>query len=67
MCMLRWMCGNTMMDRIKNREGRQKLGVAPNSAKMSENRLRLFERVQRKTFNALMKRIESIIVESNRS
>ena len=38
--MLRWMCGNTIMDRIKNREFREKLGVVPLSAKMRENRLR---------------------------
>jgi hypothetical protein len=34
MRMLRWMCGNTMMDRIKNQDFREKLGVAPISVKM---------------------------------
>ena len=33
MKMLRWMCGNTIMDRIKNHEYREKLGFAPLSAK----------------------------------
>ena len=47
--MLRWMCGYTKMDRIKNQEFREKLGVAPLSAKMCENRLRWFGHVQRKT------------------
>ena len=42
MCMLRWMCGNTMMDRIRKEELREKLGVAPLTAKMWENRLRWF-------------------------
>ena len=29
MKMLRWMCGNTIMDKIKNQEFRVKLGVSP--------------------------------------
>ena len=40
MRMLRWVCGNTVMDQIKNQEFREKLDIAPLSAKMSENRLR---------------------------
>ena len=67
MRMLRWMCGHTLMDRIRNREFRNKLGVAPISGKMLENRLRWFGHVQRKTFDALVKRVESIIVEGKRS
>ena len=45
MCMLRWMCGNTMMDRIRNQKFREKLGVAPLSAKKWQNRLRWFGHV----------------------
>ena len=45
MRMLRWMCVHTMIDRIKNHECREKLGVAPLSAKMRENRLRWFGHV----------------------
>ena len=41
-----------------------RLRVAPLFTKMRENRLRLFEHVHRKAFDALMRRIESIIVES---
>ena len=67
MRMLRWMCGNTMMDRIRNQEFREKLGVAPLSAKMRENRLRWFGHVQRKTHDAPVRRIECIIVEGKRS
>ena len=61
------MCGNTMMDRIRNQEFREKLGVAPLSAKMRENRLRWFGHVQRKTHDAPVRRIECIIVEGKRS
>ena len=67
MRMLRWMCGHTLMDRIRNQEFRDKLGVAPISEKMHENRLRSFGHVQKKTFNALVRRVESIIVEGKRS
>ena len=42
MRMLRWMCGNTIIDRIKNQEFREKVGVTPLVAKMRENGLRWF-------------------------
>ena len=61
--MLRWMCDNTLMDRIKNHEFRDRLGVAPISAKVRENRLRWFGHVHKKTFDALVRRIKSIIIE----
>ena len=67
MCMLRWMCGNTMIDRIRKQEIKEKLEVAPLSAKMRDNRLRWFGHVQRKTHDAPVKRIEFIIVNGNRS
>ena len=67
MHMLRWMCEHTLMDRIMNQEFRHKLGVAPISEKMRENRLRWFGHVQRKTLAALVRRVESIIVEGKRS
>ncbi|XP_057518347.1 uncharacterized protein LOC130799261 [Amaranthus tricolor] len=65
--MLRWMYGNTLMDRIRNQEFRNKLGVASISAKMCENRLRWFGHVKRKTFDVPVRRIISIIVEGERS
>ena len=67
MSMLRWMCDQTMMNRIKNQKFREKLGVPPISAKMRENKLRLFGHVHRKPFDALVRRIESITEEGKRS
>ena len=61
------MCGNTIMDRIRNQEFREKLEVVPLSAKMQENRLRCFWDVQRKTHDAPVRRIKCIIVEGKRS
>ncbi|XP_057532139.1 uncharacterized protein LOC130810182 [Amaranthus tricolor] len=65
--MLRWMCGHTMIDRIRNQDFRESLGVAPLSTKMRENILRWFRHVQRKTYDAPVRRIESIILEGKRS
>ena len=56
-----------MMDRIRNQEFGEKLGVAPLSAKMWKNRLRWFRHVQKKTHDAPVRRIECIIVEGKRS
>ena len=67
MRMLRWMCGNTKMNKIKNKNFREKLGLVPLSAKMCKNRLRWFENVQRKTVDSPVRRIESTIVEGKRS
>ena len=66
-CMLRWMYGHTLIDRIRKQEFRDKLGVTPISGKMRENRLRWFGHMQRKTFGAPVRRVESIIVEGKRS
>ncbi|XP_070053973.1 uncharacterized protein [Nicotiana tomentosiformis] len=40
MRMLRWMCGNTKMDKIRNEDIREKVGVTPMDDKMREARLR---------------------------
>ena len=57
------MCDNTMMDIIRNQKFKKKLGVAPLSVKMRENRLRWFRHVQRKTHDAPVRRIECVIME----
>ena len=61
------MCGNTMMERIRNQEFREKLRVALLSAKMRENRLRWFGHMQRKTHDVPVRRIKCIIVTGKRS
>ena len=42
MCMLRWMCGNTRRDKVRDAEIRTKIDVASIKEKMRENRLRWF-------------------------
>ena len=50
-----------------NKEFRKRLGVVSFSAKMCENRLRWFGHVQRKTYDAPVRRFENIILEGKRS
>ena len=47
MRMLRWMCGKTRNDRIRNANIRDMVGVAPIEDKLRENRLRWFDNSRR--------------------
>ncbi len=58
--MLRWMCGHTRLDRIRNEYIRKKLGVAPIDEKMRESRLRWFGHVRRRSADAPVRRVEAI-------
>jgi len=46
--MLHWICGHTMMDRVRNDEIRDRLGVAPIEEKLVQHQLRWFGHVQRR-------------------
>jgi hypothetical protein len=48
MRMLRWICGHTRKDRIRNDDIRDKLGVAPIQKKLVQHRLRWFGHIQRR-------------------
>jgi len=47
MCMLRWMCGNTWSDKVRNENIFIKIGIAPIEEKMRENCLCWFDYVRR--------------------
>ena len=47
MRMLRWMCGKTRMDKVRNEDIRSLVGVAPIEDKMREHRLRWFGHIGR--------------------
>ena len=48
MRMLRWICGHTRRDRVRNDDIRDRLGVAPIEEKLVQYRLRWFGHVQRR-------------------
>ena len=52
MCMLRWICGHTRRDRVRNNDIREKLGVTPIEKKLIQHRLRWFRHVQQRTEDA---------------
>ncbi|PUZ61387.1 hypothetical protein GQ55_4G271900 [Panicum hallii var. hallii] len=48
MRMLRWFCGHTRRDRVRNEEIRDRVGVAPIEEKLIQHRLRWFGHVQQR-------------------
>ncbi|OIT29657.1 hypothetical protein A4A49_17649 [Nicotiana attenuata] len=52
MKMLRWMCGHTRKDKIRNEVIRDKMGVASMETKLRESRLRWFGHVKRRDIDA---------------
>ncbi|KAG5613577.1 hypothetical protein H5410_024858 [Solanum commersonii] len=66
MRMLRWMCGHTRSDRIRNEVIREKVGVASVVDKLREARLRWFGHVKRRGADAPVRRCERLVVEGTR-
>jgi hypothetical protein len=52
MRMLRWICGNTRRDWVRNDDIRERLGVAPVEEKLVQHRLRWFGHIQRRPAEA---------------
>ena len=65
MRMLRWMCGKTRQDRIRNECIREWVGVAPIEDKLRENRLRWFGHIQRRPTEAVVKRRDVVTVDGS--
>ena len=66
MRMIRWICGHTRLDRIRNEVIRGKIGVASIEDKMREARLRWFGHIKRRPMNAPMRRGETIVCSDHR-
>jgi hypothetical protein len=52
MRMLRWICGNTRRDRVRNDDIRERLVVAPVEEKLVQHHLRYFGHIQRRPVEA---------------
>jgi len=66
MRMLRWICGYTRLDRIRNGVIRDLVKVAPIGDKMRESRLRWFGHVKRRNVDAPVRRCERINISEGR-
>jgi len=58
--MIRWICGHTRLDRIRNEVIRRKIGVASMEDKMRETRSGWFGHVRRRPMDAPVRRCEMI-------
>ena len=52
MRILRWICGHTRMDRVRNHDIRDRLGIAPIEEKLVQHRLMWFGHVQMRPLEA---------------
>ena len=66
MRMLRWMCGHTRLDRIRNEVLRERLEVASISDKIKEGRLKWFGHVKRREMTEPVRAVENLTVEGRR-
>ncbi|XP_055808172.1 uncharacterized protein LOC129876703 [Solanum dulcamara] len=66
MRMLRWMCGHTRSDRIRNEAIRDKVGVASVEDKMREIRLRWYGHVKRRDTDTPVRRCERLVMDGYR-
>ena len=55
MRMLRWFCGHTRRDRVRNEVIRDRVGVAPIEEKLTQHQLRWFGHFQRRPPEALVR------------
>ena len=61
MRMLRWLCGKTRNDRIRNANIRDMIEVAPTEDKLRENTLRWLGHICRRPTDAIVKRSDMIL------
>ena len=65
--MLRWACGFTKLDKIRNEKIRPMLKVAPIEDKLRENRLRWYGHIQRREETHATKKVLNMAVQGKRS
>lgn len=62
MRILRWNCGHTRSDKIRNEDIRYKVGVVSVVDKMREERMRWFGHVKRRYVDALVRRCKRLVI-----
>ncbi|XP_070050511.1 uncharacterized protein [Nicotiana tomentosiformis] len=67
MRILRWMCGHTRLDKIRNEVIGEKVGVAPVEDKMRDARLRWFGHVKRRSIETPVRKCERLALAGSRS
>ena len=65
MRMLKWICGKTLKDKIKNKYIREMVGAAPIEDKMRKNLLRWFRHIQWKSLDAPVRQSDLLTVHDN--
>ena len=60
MRMLRWMCGKTRMNKIRNEDIRWLVRVAHIEDKMRENRLQWFGHIRRRSMDAPVRKVKRL-------
>ncbi|XP_070029961.1 uncharacterized protein [Nicotiana sylvestris] len=64
--MLRWMCGHMRLDKIRNKDISERVGITPMDYKMWEARLRWFDQVRRRSPDAPVMRCEWLALAGTR-
>ena len=64
--MLRWLCGKTRMDKVRDEDIHNLVGVASIEDKMRENCLRRFGHIGCKPMNAAVRRVEKIDIKQGK-
>lgn len=64
--MLRWICGHTRLDKIRNEVIREKVGVAPVEDKMREAMLRWFGHAKGRSIEVSVRRCERLASVASR-
>jgi len=67
--MLRWFCGHTRRDRVRNEDIREMVGVAPIEEKLTQHQLRWVGHIQQRppkvpVRNGVLKRVDNVRVRS---
>ena len=63
MRILRWMCGKTKMDKVRNEDIPSLVEVVPIEDKMRENNLQWFDHIGCRPMDAPIRRVKKIDIE----